>query len=108
MVRYVMIGDFGLYISVDLRQDMLTLQVMRIMDSIWKKEGLDFLLNLYNCLPMGKNVGNIITLSLSNPSPLDWHDPSGKALEDIRRDRHHARYQREQLAEGVQLRQVLL
>lgn len=40
----------------DLRQDMLTLQVMRIMDSIWKKEGMDFLLNLYNCLPMGKNV----------------------------------------------------
>lgn len=40
----------------DLRQDMLTLQVLRIMDSIWKAEGYDFGLNAYGCLPLGKNV----------------------------------------------------
>jgi phosphatidylinositol-4,5-bisphosphate 3-kinase len=40
----------------DLRQDMLTLSVMRVMDSMWKMAGKDFQLSLYNCLPMGKDV----------------------------------------------------
>lgn len=31
----------------DLRQDMLTLQMFRIMDKLWKKEGLDLMLNPY-------------------------------------------------------------
>ncbi|KAI8795508.1 phosphatidylinositol 4 5-bisphosphate 3-kinase catalytic subunit alpha isoform-like isoform X2 [Biomphalaria glabrata] len=43
----------------DLRQDMLTLQVIRIMDSIWKNEGLDLRLIPYGCLSTGKEVGVI-------------------------------------------------
>ncbi|VDM37260.1 unnamed protein product [Toxocara canis] len=43
----------------DLRQDMLTLQVMRIMDALWKSRDLDFCLSIYEVLPMGKNVGMI-------------------------------------------------
>uniref|UniRef100_A0AC35FR39 Phosphatidylinositol 3-kinase n=1 Tax=Panagrolaimus sp. PS1159 TaxID=55785 RepID=A0AC35FR39_9BILA len=43
----------------DLRQDMLTLQVMRIMDAKWKTHNLDFCMTLYEVLPMGKNIGMI-------------------------------------------------
>ncbi|XP_018496973.1 phosphatidylinositol 4,5-bisphosphate 3-kinase catalytic subunit alpha isoform [Galendromus occidentalis] len=43
----------------DLRQDMLTLQVIRIMDSIWKREGLDLRMMPYACLSTGENVGMI-------------------------------------------------
>ncbi|GIY18285.1 hypothetical protein CDAR_473592 [Caerostris darwini] len=43
----------------DLRQDMLTLQVIRIMDSIWQNEGLDMRMMPYACLATGKEVGMI-------------------------------------------------
>lgn len=41
---------------LDLRQDMLTLQVMKIMDNIWKANGWDFKLTPYICLSTGKRV----------------------------------------------------
>ncbi|XP_046333765.2 phosphatidylinositol 4,5-bisphosphate 3-kinase catalytic subunit alpha isoform-like [Haliotis rufescens] len=43
----------------DLRQDMLTLQVIRLMDTIWKAEGLDLRMIPYACLATGKDVGLI-------------------------------------------------
>lgn len=43
----------------DLRQDMLTLQIIRIVDSIWRQEGLDMCMLVYTCLSTGKNVGII-------------------------------------------------
>ncbi|KAI0224779.1 Phosphatidylinositol 4,5-bisphosphate 3-kinase catalytic subunit alpha [Lamellibrachia satsuma] len=43
----------------DLRQDMLTLQVIGIMDSIWQTEGLDLKMMPYGCLATGYNVGMI-------------------------------------------------
>jgi hypothetical protein len=43
----------------DLRQDMLTLQLIRIMDNIWKKAGLDLKLNPYGCISTGNEVGMI-------------------------------------------------
>ncbi|KAI1712929.1 phosphatidylinositol 3- and 4-kinase domain-containing protein [Ditylenchus destructor] len=43
----------------DLRQDMLTLQVMRIMDSKWKNHNIDYCMTLYEVLPMGRNIGLI-------------------------------------------------
>ncbi|XP_014289821.1 phosphatidylinositol 4,5-bisphosphate 3-kinase catalytic subunit delta isoform [Halyomorpha halys] len=43
----------------DLRQDMLTLQMIRIMDRIWKNEGLDLRMNPYGCISTDNRVGLI-------------------------------------------------
>jgi hypothetical protein len=41
----------------DLRQDDLTLQILRVMDGLWKKNGLDLHINAYGCLSTSDNVG---------------------------------------------------
>lgn len=43
----------------DLRQDMLTIQMLRIMDRIWKSSGYDFRLNTYGCISMDRRLGMI-------------------------------------------------
>lgn len=43
----------------DLRQDMLTLQMLRIMDKLWKLEGLDLRMNPYGCISTDIRVGLI-------------------------------------------------
>uniref|UniRef100_A0A0V0JBT1 Phosphatidylinositol 4,5-bisphosphate 3-kinase catalytic subunit alpha isoform n=1 Tax=Schistocephalus solidus TaxID=70667 RepID=A0A0V0JBT1_SCHSO len=43
----------------DLRQDMLTLQLLKVMDRIWKDEGLNLHLTTYGCLATGDEVGLI-------------------------------------------------
>nr|CAD7257042.1 unnamed protein product [Timema shepardi] len=43
----------------DLRQDMLTLQMIRIMDKLWKNEGLDLKMNPYGCISTEHRVGLI-------------------------------------------------
>lgn len=43
----------------DLRQDMLTVQLFKIMDTLWKNEGLDLRLIPYSVISTGKDVGVI-------------------------------------------------
>ncbi|XP_012237472.1 phosphatidylinositol 4-phosphate 3-kinase C2 domain-containing subunit beta isoform X1 [Bombus vosnesenskii] len=43
----------------DLQQDMLTLQMMRIMDKLWLKEGLDLKMVTFACVPTGYKRGMI-------------------------------------------------
>ncbi|KAF8774814.1 Phosphatidylinositol 4 like protein [Argiope bruennichi] len=43
----------------NLRQDMLTLQMIRIMDRLWKDEGLDLRMIPYRCMATGHRVGLI-------------------------------------------------
>jgi len=43
----------------DLRQDVLTLQICRLMDKFWKQEGLDLRLQLYGCIATGDETGMI-------------------------------------------------
>lgn len=43
-------------VILDMRQDMLTVQVMKIMDSKWKNQNKDYCMTLYEVLPMGRNV----------------------------------------------------
>ncbi|KAJ5074669.1 pi-3 kinase [Anaeramoeba ignava] len=43
----------------DLRQDILTLQMFRIMDQLWKENGLDLRLNPYHVIATGDMVGMV-------------------------------------------------
>ncbi|XP_077560079.1 phosphatidylinositol 4-phosphate 3-kinase C2 domain-containing subunit alpha-like [Haemaphysalis longicornis] len=43
----------------DLRQDMLTLQMIRIMDKFWLKEGLDLKIITFNCVATGNRKGMV-------------------------------------------------
>ncbi|OQS00041.1 hypothetical protein THRCLA_06285, partial [Thraustotheca clavata] len=43
----------------DLRQDQLTLQILRVMDDLWKSEGLDLKVTAYACASTGDNIGFI-------------------------------------------------
>uniref|UniRef100_H3DCH7 phosphatidylinositol-4,5-bisphosphate 3-kinase n=1 Tax=Tetraodon nigroviridis TaxID=99883 RepID=H3DCH7_TETNG len=45
--------------DLDLRQDMLTLQMIRLMENLWKKEGLDLRMIPYGCLSTGDKMGLI-------------------------------------------------
>jgi len=46
-----------LKVGDDLRQDALTLQMMRLMDQLWKKEGMNLGLRLYGCVATGNELG---------------------------------------------------
>ncbi|XP_013190051.2 phosphatidylinositol 4,5-bisphosphate 3-kinase catalytic subunit delta isoform [Amyelois transitella] len=65
MVTFENVDPYGadiriiLKIGDDLRQDMFTLQMLRIMDRLWKSHGYDFRLSLYNCISMENEVGMI-------------------------------------------------
>ena len=41
----------------DLRQDMMTMQVVQIMDRLWLKQGLDLKMVTFSCLPTGPKKG---------------------------------------------------
>ena len=68
----------------DLRQDRLTLQILSVMDRIWKQDSnLDLRLNIYKCISTGVNEGLIelvgkadtvcsIQMSQADKSALKW------------------------------------
>uniref|UniRef100_W5MA77 phosphatidylinositol-4,5-bisphosphate 3-kinase n=1 Tax=Lepisosteus oculatus TaxID=7918 RepID=W5MA77_LEPOC len=49
----------------DLRQDMLTLQILRLMDMLWKEANLDLRIVPYGCLATGDRTGLIEVVSAS-------------------------------------------
>ncbi|OCT91778.1 hypothetical protein XELAEV_18014833mg [Xenopus laevis] len=50
--------DDGKY-GDDLRQDMLTLQMIRIMNKIWVQEGLDMQMVIFRCFSTGRGTGMV-------------------------------------------------
>lgn len=47
----------------DLQQDMLTIQLVRVMDKLWLREGLDLKMVTFNCVPTGYKKGMIEMIS---------------------------------------------
>lgn len=50
LVLMLKVGD-------DLRQDALIMQLLRVMDNLWKREGLDMQMKLYDCISTGDERG---------------------------------------------------
>ena len=52
-------GEISLMLKVgdDLRQDALIMQLLRVMSDLWKKEGLDMQMQLYDCISTGDERG---------------------------------------------------
>lgn len=87
----------------DLRQDILTLQLLQVMDKIWLSEGIDMRLTPYTCVAMGHNnsgkgVGMIeVVLNSDTTSTIQVKygggamgalrmEPLAKYIEDFNRD----------------------
>ena len=64
----------------DLRQDQLTLQILSIMDTLWKAEGLDLCLSPYRCIATGDEEGMLeIVLGSNTLANIVAEGSSGKA-----------------------------
>eukprot|EP00899_Mesostigma_viride_P025532 jgi/Mesvir1/6163/Mv00858-RA.1 len=48
-----------LKVGDDLRQDMLSLRMLKIMANLWRREGLDMRINAYGCVALSAEVGLI-------------------------------------------------
>ncbi|CAL8254558.1 unnamed protein product [Arctogadus glacialis] len=63
----------------DLRQDMLTLQMIQLMENLWKKEGLDLRMLPYGCLSTGNKMGLIEVVKNSDTIANIQRDNSNSA-----------------------------
>lgn len=75
---YVMFKD-----GDDLRQDLLTLQMFRIMDSIWRREGLDLKMIPYGCVATGDEIGMLEIVTSSNTIANITFDMGGKNARSV-------------------------
>ena len=62
----------------DLRQDQLTIQMIRVMDKLWLKENLDLKMVTFSCVPTGDRQGMLEMIT------------EAKTLREIQASRHSA------------------
>ncbi|KAK7093898.1 phosphatidylinositol 4,5-bisphosphate 3-kinase catalytic subunit delta isoform-like [Littorina saxatilis] len=77
----------------DLRQDMLTLQMLQLMDNIWQAEGLDLRMNPYMCIATGDQQGliEVVTDSETIANIQMWYKKKTfdkRALLEWLKDKH--------------------
>ena len=60
----------------DLRQDQLTIQMIRVMDKLWLKENLDLKMVTFSCVPTGDRQGMLEMIT------------EAKTLREIQASRH--------------------
>jgi phosphatidylinositol-4,5-bisphosphate 3-kinase len=75
----------------DLRQDILTLQLLRAMDKIWLSDGLDMRLKPYGCIATGVNdhgdgVGMIEIVTQSNTTSGIQYEYGGGAVGALKKN----------------------
>lgn len=56
----------------DLRQDMLVIQMIRLMDKLWLKEGLDLKVVTFSVVPTGDKIGKLLEELWFNISWYLW------------------------------------
>ena len=64
----------------DLRQDLMTLQLLKIMDYFWSKNGLDLRLNPYGCCATGHDLGMIEVVKNSDTTARIQVEYGGKNM----------------------------
>jgi phosphatidylinositol kinase/protein kinase (PI-3 family) len=64
------------------RQDVLTLQMLKIMDRLWKAEGMDFQMNVYGCISTGDEVG-LLEVVLNSETMANISKQAGGALAEL-------------------------
>eukprot|EP01097_Dermamoeba_algensis_P007922 TRINITY_DN5110_c0_g2_i1.p1 TRINITY_DN5110_c0_g2~~TRINITY_DN5110_c0_g2_i1.p1 ORF type:complete len:640 (+),score=73.64 TRINITY_DN5110_c0_g2_i1:1342-3261(+) len=69
----------------DLRQDTLTLQMLRIMDKLWKKAGFDFLMQIYGCVSTGDEIG-MIQVVLNSATTANINYEAGGAMQVLAKE----------------------
>ena len=70
----VLVTSSSLQCGDDLRQDMLTLQMIRIMSKIWVQEGLDMRMVIFRCFSTGRGRGQSAVGGAMNGQPV-WGHP---------------------------------
>eukprot|EP00301_Raphidiophrys_heterophryoidea_P003105 c11415_g1_i1.p1 GENE.c11415_g1_i1~~c11415_g1_i1.p1 ORF type:complete len:1225 (+),score=358.02 c11415_g1_i1:46-3720(+) len=70
----------------DLRQDIVTLQMIRIMDKLWEREGLELRLNTYGVVATGDNVG-VLEIVLNSTTYAKITEEAGGASKIFQKER---------------------
>lgn len=66
----------GVKVGDDLRQDALIMQLLRVMSDLWRREGLDMQMMLYDCISTGHERGLLqVTAPLTRQPRLALMQP---------------------------------